>query len=84
LLDWSGRQLRAGKRGAIPADLAPILERLGIDGDELLDTLDDFPRLFPRLVGRAEQILERAREVGRRWLQGVRPATRIFRSKSVT
>jgi hypothetical protein len=84
LLDWSGRQLQAGKRGAIPADLAPILERLGIDGDELLDTLDDFPRLFPRLVGRAEQILERAREVGRRWLQGVRPAARIFRSKSVT
>lgn len=28
LLDWTGRQVVAGKRGAIPADLAPILERL--------------------------------------------------------
>jgi len=28
LLDWTGRQIRADKRGAIPADLAPILERL--------------------------------------------------------
>ncbi len=27
LLDWTGRQLREGKRGAIPQDLAPILER---------------------------------------------------------
>ena len=79
LLDWSGRQLRANKRGAIPANLAPILERLGIEGDELLDTLHDFPRLFRRLVGRAEQIIERAQEVGRRWMHGVRPAARVFR-----
>ena len=79
ILDWSGRQLRANKRGAIPAHLAPILERLGIEGDELLDTLHDFPRLFRRLVGRAEQILERAQEVGRRWMHGVRPAARVFR-----
>ena len=78
LLDWAGRELQAGKRGAIPADLAPILERLGIEGDALLDTLENFPRLFPRFVGRAEQILERAHEVGKRWLHGVRPARRIF------
>jgi hypothetical protein len=28
LLDWTGRQHAMGKRGAIPASLAPILERL--------------------------------------------------------
>ena len=28
--DWTGRQLRAASQGAIPAQLAPILERLGI------------------------------------------------------
>ena len=31
LLDWTGRELRADKRGAIPEHLAPILERLGIN-----------------------------------------------------
>jgi hypothetical protein len=30
LLDWTGRQLAAGKRGAIPANLAPILQRLDL------------------------------------------------------
>ena len=30
LLDWTGRQLRSDKRGAIPRHLAPILQRLGI------------------------------------------------------
>jgi len=29
LLEWTGRQLRSDKRGAIPANLAPIFERLG-------------------------------------------------------
>src|SRR5688572_11814470 len=34
LLDCAGRQHRTGKRGAIPASLAPIVERLGIAPDE--------------------------------------------------
>jgi hypothetical protein len=80
LLDWAGRELRADKRGAIPANLAPILERLGIEGEELLETLEGFSRLFPRLVGTAEQIIERAKEVGRRWMHGMGPAARVFRS----
>ena len=31
LLDWDGPGLRRDKRGAIPDDLAPILDRLGVD-----------------------------------------------------
>ncbi len=30
ILDWAGRQIRSDKRGKIPADLPPILERLKI------------------------------------------------------
>jgi len=29
LLDWTGREIRVGKRGAIPDSLAPILTRIG-------------------------------------------------------
>jgi len=78
LLDWCGRQVRSGKRGAIPAHLAPILERLEIEPDEFVATVENFPRLFPRLAGKAEQILERAQAVNRRWLHGVRPAAQVF------
>jgi REP element-mobilizing transposase RayT len=46
LLDWTGRQVRADKRGAIPLHLAPILERLHINGDAWVDTIDQFGRLF--------------------------------------
>jgi hypothetical protein len=38
LLDWTGRQFRAASRGAIPTQLAPILERLGIIGDGWIET----------------------------------------------
>ena len=29
LVDWTGRELRAGSRGTIPGRLSPILDRLG-------------------------------------------------------
>ena len=79
LVDWAGRQVREDKRGAIPADLAPILERLGIVPEELLETVAEFPRRFPRLAGRVDQLAARAKEIGRRWLHGVRHAARVFR-----
>ena len=39
-LDWTGRQLRAASQRAIPAQLAPILERLGIVGDGWIELHD--------------------------------------------
>ena len=44
LLDWTGRQLRAVSRGTIPAQLAPILERLGVNGDGWVETVRHFGR----------------------------------------
>jgi hypothetical protein len=44
LLDWVGRTFRSDKRGAIPARLAPIMTRLGIDAKSLLRTMLGFGR----------------------------------------
>jgi len=78
LLDWCGRQIRGDKRGTIPADLAPIVERLGIAPEELLETVREFPRRFRRLAGTVKQFTKRAAAAGRRWFQGVRTAARVF------
>ena len=40
--------MREGKRGAIPQDLAPILERLQIDGEGWFQLIGQFRRLFRR------------------------------------
>ena len=46
LLDWTGRELRADKRGAIPDHLAPIVERLGLNRSNWVETVRGFGRLF--------------------------------------
>ncbi len=51
LLDWTGRALRTGKRGRIPAHLKPILERLGIDSASWCEVVETFGRVFMRAVG---------------------------------
>jgi len=56
LLDLTGRQIRADKRGAIPADLAPIVERLHVDSDGWLKLMGRFGRLFRRAAGRPQSM----------------------------
>ena len=51
LLDWTGRALRTGKRGRIPAHLKPILERLGIDSASWCEVVETFGRVFMRAAG---------------------------------
>ncbi len=62
LLDWTGRQVRADKRGAIPLDLRPILERLSINAEGWVESILDFGRRFHRVIGRAASIAARAEE----------------------
>jgi hypothetical protein len=46
LVDKSGRLLRSGKRGAIDADLAPILLRIGLKPRAWVDTVSSFESKF--------------------------------------
>jgi len=46
LVDYTGRIIRKGKRGAIDNDLPPILSRLGISSSEWLQNSQHFERLF--------------------------------------
>jgi len=79
LLDWTGRQLRADKRGAIPQDLAPILERLHIGGAEgWLQLMGQFSRLFRRAAGRPQSLQREREQRGCRVMQGLRHSRTVF------
>jgi REP element-mobilizing transposase RayT len=80
LVDWTGRQIREGKRGAIPADLAPILNRLKVDPDHWLRTVTGFEAFFFRAAGRLKSMTEAARQAGVRWLRGCRASREAFAS----
>ena len=66
LLDWTGRELRADKRGAIPDHLAPILERLGLNRSNWVETVRGFGRLFKQAAGRPSSLIDAAARRSRR------------------
>jgi hypothetical protein len=78
LVDWTGRQRRVDKRGAIPSDLQPILERLRIRDDFWIEAVSHYDTLFHRAVGQAQHMIDVARQLKRKWLHGVSNCRRIF------
>ena len=64
LLDWTGRQLHANKRGVIPSQLLPILDRLGIDSTSWCDLVKNFGKLFKRAAGRLDSLATEAARRG--------------------
>jgi hypothetical protein len=74
LVDQSGRILRSGKRGAIDADLAPILLRIGANPQAWFDTISQFESRFRLAAGLISSLRSFADLLGRRWLAGVAAA----------
>ncbi|MCX7934557.1 MAG: hypothetical protein N3A66_04765 [Planctomycetota bacterium] len=77
IIDWTGRMLRAGKRGAIPEHLQPILSRLSVEADRWMEMVESYGGWFCRAVGCVERLLDLARTLGASWLKGI-TASRLF------
>lgn len=71
LVDETGRIVRSGKRGAIPAHLAPILERLNLDLDAWMNLMraagSFLGGAFGHLAARAREAIRR----GTKWIVDV-------------
>jgi REP element-mobilizing transposase RayT len=78
LVDWSGRAIRAGKRGFIAAELPPILKGLGIDADAWELLIARRGTMFGRAMGRLDAMRLHAATLGQSWVRGVRGAERIY------
>jgi len=80
LVDKSGRMTRSDKRGAIDADLAPMLLRIGANPDAWLETVSRFGSKFRLAAGLVSNLRNFADQLGRRWLQGAAAARAAFAS----
>jgi hypothetical protein len=78
LVDRSGRLLKSGKRGAIDADLAPVLLRIGLKPDAWLDTISRFESRFRLAAGLLSSLRNFSDQLGRRWLTGLTAAQAVF------
>ena len=80
LVDKSGRIIRSDKRGAIDADLAPILLRIGANPQAWLETISQFESRFCLAAGLLPNLRNFAQQIGRKWLKGVAIARTAFAS----
>lgn len=80
LVDWSGRLVRAGKRGAIDEHIPPILERLNIDPGVWQDAMRIRGNVFGRALGRLDRLRLHAQALGQGWIKGQTHACRLYRS----
>jgi len=77
LVDWTGRSVRADKRGSIVSELPSILVRLAINPDEWLKTMR-WDNRFYRAVGNLAAMRTYAESQGKRWLQGLFSSARLY------
>ena len=81
LLDWTGRQIIQGKRGAIPGHLEPILIRLEINPAQWLQSSQYFGTVFYRAAGTLSSLRKAAIEAGRKWFKGKQSSSTLFLDK---
>jgi len=78
LVDWSGRCIREEKRGAIPTDLPPILERLQVNTTSWLSLTTRFESLLKSLAGQADLVQQASEQLGQRWVHGLKACRQLF------
>jgi hypothetical protein len=79
LVDWSGRAIIEGKRGRIPGDLPPILDRLKIDPDNYVRFISRTQKSrFHGFIGSVKSMKGLAADFGRSFLKGQAAAAALF------
>jgi REP element-mobilizing transposase RayT len=80
LMEWTGRQIRDDKRGAITEDLPAILTRLQIEPEQWCNLTTRFESRFKYLVGGVQAIRRACREINRNWVHGVSNSRALLES----
>ncbi len=80
LLDWTGRQRGTVEKSDIPAELEPILKRIGIDGRMWADLVWRFKKYFgrSRAAGSPQSLKDLAAQNNRKFTRGQRAAAACF------
>jgi REP element-mobilizing transposase RayT len=90
LLEWTGRCVVEGRvkgsaprerveRGALPESARPVLERMELDVENWVGTVEKYGSLYCRVAGKVENLKRKAREMGQQWLFGQRKSRGVFR-----
>ena len=70
LVDFTGREWHAGKRGKIEASEPKALTKLGLDKDHWTTRVKGIGSGYWRVVGELEELVDKAKEMAQRTLFG--------------
>ena len=82
LLEWTGRCVVDGKRGSLPESALPVMDRLEIDKENWVNTVEKYGSLYHRVAGKVENLKRKAEEMGQKWLSGQRKSRWVYRQTS--
>ena len=71
LVDWSGRTIRACKRGFIPPSAPPVLDRLHMDHDAVIEYLSCRPVQLRNPLGPVSLLRIMAKRAGLKFMKGM-------------
>jgi len=71
LVEWTGKQVRSDKRGAIPKHAPSVLSQLHINENRWTTQVKGIGSSFWRVVGDVEDLLETAKRLKQRWVKGL-------------
>ena len=77
LVDWTGRQLRESKRGAIQKGAPLILQSLDITTQRWAMRVNAIGSGYWRVAGEAHDLIAIAQRIGQRWMKGLGLAKKI-------
>lgn len=78
LVDWTGRQMRTDKRGAIDPAQPPILARLDISAGCWLQNCQQLETVFHQVLGPISLLKQFCQKLGQRWMHGQTACRRSF------
>jgi putative transposase len=82
LVDWTGRAIRDDKKGSIPNELLPIMQRLGVESETWLTSIKHYNRDYFSVLGALDRIKTFAQAQGKAWCRGQEVARRTYRMAS--
>jgi hypothetical protein len=78
LLDCTGRNIVAGKNGAIPMELEPLLRRMELNIENWTDTVKHFGGRFYHIAAPVKNLAATASRLGLKWMKGKTGAKSAF------
>jgi hypothetical protein len=81
LLEWTGKCVVEGKRGVLPESARPVLERMELDVENWVGTVEKYGSIYHRVAGKVENLKRKAVELGQRWISGQGKSRWVFRRK---